>query len=234
MSGESTWPPHSLPTPKPASPSALSADSARLEEEIKLTAPDRGVLDQVLEDPRVRAKAVGAVRHIPYQDIYYDTPERALLRHALALRVRRSQKGRVVGLKGFGGVEDGVSRRQEWESPLAGDLGSLTDLPMGALREMVTLRVDAATPLEALFTVSVDRRVVVLQLEEGVRGELAVDLGEVVAGDKGVPLCEVEVEGVSGSFVPVQQFAEALAERYRLEAASFSKYSLGLELLGLL
>lgn len=201
-----------------------------IEQEIRLTASDAAVLEEVLGDPLVTAAAVGPARDTSFVATYSDTLERALLRTGLAFRARRLEHGRRVGIKGFGAVVAGVAIREEWEQAFDGPLVRFGDLPPGEVRDRVVALTGPEAPLVELLVTAIQRRVVELRLQ-GCRAELALDAGQVRAGGRCVAIHEVEVELLAGELAPMARFAAALARRHGLRPAHHSKFTLGLSLL---
>lgn len=205
-----------------------------VEREIKLRAPDGRVLQAVATDALLLALAKGASwRCGPVEDTYLDSPLLGLLQRRLALRVRQ-QGGRChLGLKGNGAVVAGVSIRQEWEEVVA-EAGVLpNDLPAGVIRELILPWLDPITPWRILMTVTMERRTLDLVLVDGCLAEVALDCGCVMAAGRRHWFWEVEVEAKAGPFAPVRQLAAQLMGRHNLQCATYSKYSLGLDLLGI-
>ena len=205
-----------------------------IEEEIKLTAQSATIQDAVAVDPDVLASAQGhPMRSRIFLAVYYDTPDRRLLRHHLAFRLRQEgDLGWRATLKGTGGMVDGLSRRQEWEAQVMAPLQQWGELPPGELREQVLAVVDPADPLASLFVTDFTRRILLLQWGE-CRVEMALDQGEVRADGRVHPLSEVELERLAGPLAPIQSFADDLIQRYALIPSRLSKFGLGLSLLGL-
>ena len=114
---------------------------------------------------------------------YYDTPDEALAKARIALRVRASGGQHIQTLKLGAGFS-----RQEHEAAVA---GPALDLAMPALK--AALKPAARRRLEPRFTVDVRRRRRLIA-HEGAEIELALDEGEVTAGGQSRPICEVELE----------------------------------------
>ncbi|NVO07667.1 MAG: CHAD domain-containing protein, partial [Rhodoferax sp.] len=128
---------------------------------------------------------------------YYDTPDQALRRQSMALRVRQVGEAQWLQTLKTGGAAGGaLSQRGEWEAPV----------PDGRLSRAML----AATPwaewdadgalfaaLQPLFTTRFERLSWVLELA-GSRVEVALDLGQVEIDGHSTPLCELEIELLEG------------------------------------
>lgn len=138
--------------------------------------------------------------------LYFDTPGRALAQAALALRIRREGGRWVQTLKGAG--DDGLTRL-EHNVPLARRAGHApapdparhAGTPAGErLLELLATHPDEK--LETLFGTEVMR-----QRRSVRRGgavlELCLDRGRIAAGDRALPVCELEIELVRGAPVAV-------------------------------
>lgn len=204
------------------------------EEEIKLTAPSAAVLDAVAADPLVAAAARGQPPvQRPFLATYYDTPDRLLLRSALALRMRREQNDWRAELKGNGSMVNGIARRMEWHTRVNKVVTHFGDLPPGPIRDQMLTISGPTTALQPLLTTDFQRLSRIIYLDEEGSAELALDRGVVLAGGKRQVLYEVEVEKIDGPLSLVLQFAHTLARRHPLKPSIHSKFSLGLTLLGM-
>ncbi|MBF0175990.1 MAG: CYTH domain-containing protein [Magnetococcales bacterium] len=205
-----------------------------LEEEVKLTAPDRSALDAVLQDPGVLAVAGRhSVQDRSFLATYYDTPEKELLRRKLGFRMRQVGDQWWIGLKGSGSLVAGVSRHLEWEVRSTKPVVRFWDLPPGPLRDQVLSIVRADSPVTPLLTTDIHRRTLELDLAEGCRAEMALDAGIIRAGGKKIPLFEVELESLAGPFAPILAFATDLTRRHDLVPATLTKFHQGVALLGI-
>ena len=131
---------------------------------------------------------------------YFDTPDEALAKARIALRVRASGGRHVQTLK----QGEGFSRL---EQEMAVD-GPGLDLAMPALKS--ALKPAARRRLEARFTVTVTRRQRLVR-HGGSEIELAIDEGEVMAGARSRPISEVELELKSGPPEALFDLARQLA-----------------------
>jgi len=131
-------------------------------------------------------------------NVYFDTSDRLLQRHSMALRVRRID-GRWLQTLKIAGKRGALSRRGEWETPArvvrgAGrlDLARFENVP---LRELLAKQ--KTTPqLRTVFRTRFGRTRWLIKRADALI-EVALDVGEITAGRDGAqcePICEVELE----------------------------------------
>jgi triphosphatase len=169
------------------------------------------------------ARNKGTRKHL--KSVYYDTPERTLRRNGLSLRVRRSGARFVQTVKTD--VVDDPLRRGEWEASvpsLAPDLA----LAMSFIPEKLRGHLEAQ-PLEAVFTADVHRHARLIDLPSGTV-EIAFDRGELTAGDRSLPVSEIELELKSGSGSTIYEIALRLAEHGLVKPSIRSKSARGFDL----
>ena len=70
-----------------------------------------------MHDPRIKALQQGRASTRRVHSVYYDTPERDLLRAGLALRLRSDGARWLQTLKTGGQAAAGLHLREEWEWP---------------------------------------------------------------------------------------------------------------------
>jgi inorganic triphosphatase YgiF len=169
--------------------------------------------------------ADGDGRRQALRSIYFDTPEFDLRAAGVALRVREADGRRVQTIKQAGGD---LITRGEWETEvetMAPDFGATLDTPL-----------DDALPradrdrLGPVFEVRVDRAERRIQVGEGVV-EMALDRGQVHAGGRDSPVCELELELKSGAPAAVFDLARSLSGDAILDLAFTSKAERGYALL---
>ncbi|WP_355659612.1 CYTH domain-containing protein [Halomonas salifodinae] len=159
---------------------------------------------------------------------YFDTPRGELETARMALRLRRTASGWVQTLKTAGHSQGGLSRRGEWEWPVAGealDLARLATLP-----PMAALPVDLLERLVPRFATDFRRHRWLLDWQ-GSRIELALDEGEIRAGERHAAIRELELELKDGEPGALWGLAERLAEQVALRPANASKAARGAALL---
>jgi len=174
-----------------------------IETELKLhISPEH--LQRLKRHPFLRSLTSDRAKTQKLYSIYYDTPDLALRRHAMALRLRSVGKQWIQTLKGGGQVSAGLHQRNEWEAPVPEERldfdvlkASGGQLPHGVRHH-----------LQPVFVTDFSRNIRLLKYE-GAEIELCLDSGEIRAGHSSHSISEVELELKSGE--PVQLFKLALA-----------------------
>jgi inorganic triphosphatase YgiF len=186
--------------------------------------------------PRLARSAVlrDATRSSPVtratHSVYYDTPDHALRRGGMALRLRREGRRWLQTLKTAGRVDAGLHAREEHEVVRARaqiDFATLADTPLGPALDDAGFRAALAPVFETTFR----RTARLVALSADSTAELVLDRGEVIAGDTRTPLCEVEIELRTGHAADLFAFAARLARDVPLRLASVSKAARGYALL---
>jgi len=161
--------------------------------------------------PLLRSLATGRARSSQLVTTYYDTPNQALRRKGVALRVRRDGKRLSQTLKMPLGVDGGTRRFREIDSDLERAEPDVRRIDHGLVGSVITDA--AARSLKPVFTSDFERRVLPVRLGD-TDIEVAVDVGELRAGRRRVPICEAELELKSGN--PARLYELALAMQANL------------------
>ncbi|TXT16182.1 MAG: CHAD domain containing protein, partial [bacterium] len=169
-------------------------------------------------------KPSGRVLH----SVYYDTPDFALMRHAIAFRLRRLGYHWVQTLKAEAPAVGALSSRPEWEMPVAGSAPDLAILPAEALE---LLRGIGTARLAPVFVTEFRRTTWRLQGAGGA-AELALDQGTIRAGTAERPISEVEIELLDGAPEALFDWALGLLEHLSLRVEPRSKAERGYFLCG--
>ena len=159
-------------------------------------------------------------------NIYYDTSDKHLNQHRMALRIRRKGDIFIQTLKTKGRSVEGLTERGEWEwqrPDVSLDLDVLKALDVWP--EELDL-----SNLKAAFETNFLRYQAVLNWQ-GSEIELAVDQGEVLANEKSLPILELELELISGEVDALKTLAKTLGEYIKLEPFDISKAERGYSLL---
>ncbi len=205
-------------------PAASRAEPTASEVELKLlVAADR--LADFNEAPAIADHARNKGLRKRLKAVYYDTPERLLQKNGLSLRVRQSGQRFVQTVKAEGG--DDPLRRGEWEASVASiapDVGLAMPFVPTKLRAEL-----ASQPLQPVFTSDIRRHQRILDLPDGTI-EVAFDRGVLKAGDRSMPVSEIELELKDGSPAAIYDLALALADRGPVRPSIRSKAARGFDL----
>lgn len=206
----------------PSSPG--HAEPRDVEIELKLLV-DADRLAHFNDAPVISANArnKGARKHL--KSVYYDTPERTLWRNGLTLRVRQNGARFVQTVKV--GFRDDPLRRGEWEasvSSLAPDIA----LAMPFIPEKLRADIESSR-VEAVFTADIRRHQRMVDLPSGTV-EVAFDHGEIKAGERSMPVSEIELELKSGSAAAIHELAQRLCEHGEVRPSIRTKSARGFDL----
>ncbi|MEQ8650857.1 MAG: CHAD domain-containing protein [Kiloniellales bacterium] len=189
--------------------------------ELKLALTPKS-LKRIRSHPLLRTLASGRrAQRQELQSSYFDTPDRSLRAQGIALRVRKKGNKLIQTVKApLASAYSGLQHVQEFETEATSALPDLSLLPAGDVRETLEA-LTLASPLECLFETRIVRHVLPVRLIES-EIEIAFDEGKVVAGDRELAICEVELELLSGSAQYLLQLGMAIGEQvpFRLELRS--------------
>ena len=175
------------------------------------------------EEIQAAIAAEGTWHSISMETTYYDTPSGALSGLRYTLRRRLENGVSVCTLK----TPAGDLGRGEWELNCGSIEAAIPELcKLSGLSQLPELVAEGlVTVCGARFTRQASAVVV-----EDTEVEIALDKGMLFAGDRQIPLCEVEVELKSGSREQAAAYALALAHRYDLKPEPASKFKRALAL----
>jgi inorganic triphosphatase YgiF len=163
--------------------------------------------------------------------VYYDTPEFALAREGVALRVRRAGDRWVQTLKAEGEAMAGLQARDELEWPLEREGLDLAALDTSRYRELFA-DVNVRERLQPVFRTDFDRAARLVSFPDGTAAELAIDHGEIRAGAMTAPISEAEIELKTGDAQRLFALARELARDVPLRLGYESKAERGYALAG--
>ncbi|PRY26024.1 inorganic triphosphatase YgiF [Aliiruegeria haliotis] len=138
-----------------------------------------------------------AVRARTLRSVYHDTPDHDLRKAGIALRLRKDGRRWLQTVKAGTTINGGLLHTQEVEVPAPGgrlDLALVTD---DALRDRLHALIGEAD-LAPICETLMKRAATQIDLADGAKVELAIDEGEVVAGELSEPLREAEIELIDG------------------------------------
>ena len=202
-------------------PKTFSTPASEIE--LKLQVPPKAVR-RLLAHPLLRSGARAS--RASYYAIYFDTPNLALSRRGVALRLRREGRRWVQAVKGRGSAHGGLHARPEVETVVGGpvlDWHSLRNGPFGEVFRSPRIK----ATLQPLFSTVFTRRRRELMLPAGTIVELALDQGEIRSGERAIPFCELELELKSGTSWRLLEVAAELAQKFPLHGENRSKAERG-------
>lgn len=176
---------------------------------------------------RDHLNTLGGEHHAPSKllNIYYETADNWLRSHDMGLRIRGENGRYEMTLKIAGRVVGGLHQRPEYNIPLSEPTLDLAQLPQ-TVWPNGELPADLASRVQPLFSTDFDREKWLLEID-GSQIEIALDLGEVKAGGFTEPLCELELELLSGDTRAVLKLANQLVSQAGLRQGSLSKAARG-------
>lgn len=201
-----------------------------IECELKLSL-DAAALARLKRHPALAARRAEPRRTETLVSVYYDTPDHALATAGVSLRLRRNGRAWVQTIKrrNGAGAAAGLFSNRETEVPAPGGRLVLDGPdPDGALAAVAEAAGDA--PLSPVFETRIRRVVERLVAPEGGEVEVALDEGEVRAGDAGTPIREAEFELKSGSIESLYALARLLFDKGPVRFATLNKAAQGYRL----
>ncbi|WP_438764168.1 CYTH domain-containing protein [Kushneria sp. TE3] len=153
-------------------------------------------------------------------NVYYDTPELDLEAHRVALRLRGNGETFVQTVKTAGDGHGGLHTRGEWETPREEESLDLEWLAGLGVTPFEDSRVCQA--LVPVYRTDFQRTQWLLEHDESWI-ELALDIGEIVVGERRIGIHEIELELKEGRETALWSLAEQLAHHCALRPANASK-----------
>ncbi|MDR5659294.1 CYTH domain-containing protein [Serpentinicella sp. ANB-PHB4] len=201
------------------------------EVEIKLTLPKMSLVELILKDSFVLYYAESnLVQEQDFEAIYLDSVHGKLQKSGYAYRIRKEDQRWVATVKTRGVSKDGLHERREYNVNI--------NEPIPRLDYFVDHGIDIDLKnalgdhsLIELFRTIFTRKTIDLNIGKTLI-ELAIDIGEIVAGDKREPIAEVELELKSGEIEDLLKVSERLINKYGLVKEDKSKFYRGLLLTG--
>ena len=200
-----------------------------MEIEAKFVVPDRQVYAQLGRLRSLTGYGLTPAGVAPVSDRYFDTLDRRFLAAGYACRLRRDGEALLLTLKGLGGVEGAIHRRDEREIPLPAWDPDPTAWPESAARSLA-LDLAKGAPLRPLFSLRQRRRRA--DVTQGSRrvAELSLDAVRVTVGRQPVSYFELEIElRGDGTEADLAALAAELAGAWGLIPEPRSKFERALE-----
>lgn len=195
--------------------------------ELKLALPgssQRRLLDHPLFAQK--AESLGTTR---LRNIYFDTPDLALHRRGMALRLRRQGRRWLQTVKCAGTVAGGLSERPEWEQPYNGSGFDFRSIDDAQVRRFLQ-RKRIADALAPVFETTFTRRNWRVIPEAGALVIAALDRGTISSGERSEAVSELELELAEGDPAALFETARQLSGQIPLKPESLSKAERGYRL----
>ncbi len=157
------------------------------------------------------------------QSVYFDTPEFDLMKRAIAFRLRRVGYHWVQTLKAEARAVGALSSRPEWEMAVAGSDPDFAVMPAEAMALLAKIDLSRLAPV---FVTEFQRTTWLIE-SGGCVAELALDSGEIRAGEASKAISEVEIELKSGSPEGLFGLARSLLDELPLRIEPRSKAERG-------
>jgi len=161
-------------------------------------------------------------------NIYFDTPKLELNQSGMALRLRRSGKQWLQTMKGGGSVQGGLHQRNEWEMPVSGPALDFSLPQVEEWKDMLPKHL--RKKLQPVFVTDFSRNSRIMEWQ-GAQIELCMDQGEVSTEKTSTPICELELELISGQPQQLFELALAILDIVPFELESISKAEQGFRLM---
>jgi len=161
------------------------------------------------------------------QSIYFDTPDQALRKAKISLRVRKSGRSWIQTAKLGTGVLGGLSSAVEAEHPVKSRALDFSVIEDTAVREKLAEIIGDAELVECFETVMKRTARQLSRDSDGAEIELALDTGNILAGGGSQPLTELEMELKAGPSLAVFEAAKALLKDVPFRFSPFSKAERG-------
>lgn len=163
-------------------------------------------------------------------NIYFDTPELALRKHGVALRIRKQGRQRLQTVKLAAKASGGLSIRPEWETPYRGRF-DFSPIEATAVRQWLE-QPEILNRIGPLFQTLFRRITWHFPLAGGGEILLALDRGSILSGGREEAISEVELElADSSDVIALQHLADKLSGRIPLTPSALSKAQRGYMLL---
>ena len=176
-------------------------------------------------DRLVASTLLGVPSTSDHRSVYFDTPDHALVKSGFSLRIRHVAETRIQTVKASGSRSLGLFVRPEWERQIQGDSPELD--VSGPLRASFGEKVEDLGPI---FETRVRRQSWLVERPDAII-EVVLDRGEIDAGDRLSPICEVELELKSGSRQALFELARDIHRIAPLAPGVLSKAERGYRLL---
>ena len=210
-----------------------------MESELKIKFPSSKELYEVVDSSWFKSAVFTEDEKTEeYVNRYFDSPSRVLLSKHVSVRVRHILGQNYVHTVKLGGKSvDGFSQRYEWNQDSKNaefDVkrflknAAVCDDPIELLQEALVPVTDEK--LIEICQTRFKRKTITAGFGDSIF-EICLDDGACIAGDKSLPICEMEIELLSGNTQDVIEFGHLVENHSNGEFSNLSKYGRCLALL---
>ena len=154
---------------------------------------------------------------------YYDTPALDLNARRIALRFRKKGWQWLLTVKSAATVSGGLAQRNEWETPASPGQFDFSHVDAPEFKAAL----DEARPrLQAIFTTDFRRMTWRVPFGKSLI-ELVLDRGKITSNGRTAPICEIELELITGDIGDIFAITHQLQETLDLRPAVASKAERG-------
>ena len=157
---------------------------------------------------------------------YFDTPKLELHARRIAVRFRNKGWQWLLTVKSAEPASGGLAMRSEWETEATPGQFDFSHVDADELREFLE---SSSGDLEPIFTTDFRRQIWRVPFGESLI-ELALDRGSIESRGKSTPICEIELELLSGKVEDIFGLTRKLQEQLELHPAIASKAERGYKL----
>lgn len=201
-----------------------------MEVEAKFTVPDEKTLLKLKQQTRFEQYRIVPLTTKQIRDSYLDTPERKILAGGYALRRRDGGGKTTLTLKGLGGTEGAIHRREELEVAIPPDNPRPAWVNSPVYSKM--LQLTGVNTLAVLFSLYQNREVSYLKKNDRIVAELSLDRVCLTHGGRDHAYFELEIEQKEdGTEADLAALAAWLQRKWRLKPQPLSKFERGLAIL---
>ncbi|MDP3440714.1 MAG: CHAD domain-containing protein [Azonexus sp.] len=157
---------------------------------------------------------------------YYDTPALDLHAQRIAVRFRKKGEQWLLTVKSAEPASGGLAVRSEWETSATPGHFDFSHVDADEMRQFLETN---SPQFEPIFTTDFRRQIWHVPFGESLI-ELAVDRGSIESRGKSTPICEIELELLSGKVEDIFGLTRKLQEQHDLHPAIASKAERGYQL----
>ena len=202
-----------------------------MEIEAKFRIPNRQVYRELARWPSLAGYTVNPTGTVKVADRYFDTADGRVLAAGYACRLRAQQNTVIATLKGVGGADGAVHRRDEQEVQLTTWMPDPAGWPESPARRLA-LELTAGAALQSLFELTQSRSQANLLDGTRVVAQLSLDAVRVVVGRRPALYYELEVElAETGAEADLDALVDELKNAWGLVPEGRSKFERALETL---